>query len=153
MRRIVTAISAVAFVAVIALSTASPASAATPADKPVVNILQLTVRDSGGVTPDSWRTNVTVPLGGNNFTPGGRVYVTFQDLTAGTAAINGEWTRAGAGSCGLECFNYGKLSYSRTLSFGYRTVCGHLLRAWAWDETKSPQAGYGWSSRDVRVSC
>ena len=153
MRRFVVAVSTIAFVAGILLSTAAPASASTPADKPVVTILQLTVYSSGGASPDTWHTSVTVPLGGHDFTPGGNVYVTYQDLTAGTPALNGEWVKAGAGSCGLECSNYGKLSYTRTLSFGYRAVCGHVLRAWAWDEVKSPQSGYGWSWRDVQVSC
>jgi len=111
------------------------------------------VHDGGGVSPDTWHTNVTVPVGGYNFTPGGNVYVTFQDITAGTAAITGEWTKAGTGLCGLECNNYGRISYSRTLSFDYRSVCDHWLRTWAWDQAKSPQSGYGWSYRDSQVAC
>ncbi|MGH9278379.1 MAG: hypothetical protein ACRD12_09795 [Acidimicrobiales bacterium] len=104
--------------------------------------------DSGGVSPDTWRTYVTVPVGGYNFTPGGNVYVTFQDLTAGAPAINGEWTLAGAGPCGPECNNYGKISYRRTLNYPYRSVCGHVLRTWAWDQGKS-----AWASRDTQVGC
>src|SRR5215210_6545467 len=84
------------------LALAGPAMAATPADKPVVTVGHLVVRDGGGVSPDTWYTSVTVPVGGYNFTPGGNVYVTFQDLTAGTAAITGEWITAGTGPCGLE---------------------------------------------------
>ena len=126
---------------------------AVPADKPVVTLAPPIVKSSGGVTPDSWRTYVTMAVGGNSFTPGGNVYVTFQDLTAGTSAINGEWIRAGTGPCGPECNNYGKISYKRTLNFAYGTVCGHVLRAWAWDQVKSPQAGYDWSYRDATVAC
>lgn len=143
---------AVAVAAVVSLSAAAPAWA-VPADKPVVTVAPPIVKSSGGVTPDSWRTYVTMSVGGNHFTPGGNVYVTFQDLTAGTAAINGEWTRAGSGPCGIECNNYGKISYKRTLSFAYGTVCGHVLRAWAWDQVKSPQATYDWSYRDATVAC
>ncbi len=132
---------------------AAPASAATPSDKPVVIVGQLSVRDGGGVSPDTWYTAVTVPVGGYNFTPGGNVYITFQDITAGTSAVSGEWTVAGSGPCGLECNNAGRISYSRTLTFGYRAVCGHWLRTWAWDQVKSPQTGYGWSYRDVQVAC
>ena len=135
------------------LGLAGRASATTPTDKPVVTVGRLAVRDGGGVSPDTWYTQVTVPVGGYNFTPGGNVYVTFQDLTAGTPAINGEWTQAGTGSCGLECNNYGKIAYTRTLTFGYRAICGHWLRTWAWDEVKSPQAGYGWSYRDTQITC
>jgi len=134
------------------LAVAEPAMAGT-ADRPVVTVARLAVRDGGGVSPDTWYTAVTVPVGGYNFTPGGSVYVTFQDLTAGTPALHGEWTTAGTGPCGLECNNYGKIRYTRTLTFPYRSVCGHWLRTWAWDAVKSPQAGYGWSSRDVQVAC
>jgi hypothetical protein len=66
------------------LSAAGPA-AATPADKRVVIIGALSAWNSGAVTPDSWRTYIAVPVGGYNFTPGGNVYVTFQDPTPGTA--------------------------------------------------------------------
>jgi hypothetical protein len=135
------------------LGLAVPASAATPSDKPVVTVGQLSTRDGGGVSPDTWYTAVTVPVGGYNFTPGGNVYVTFQDMTAGTSAVAGEWTVAGSGPCGLECNSAGRISYSRTLTFGYRAVCGHWLRTWAWDQVKSPQTGYGWSYRDVQVAC
>jgi len=135
------------------LALASPALAATPADKPVVTVGRLDVHDGGGTSPDTWYTKVTVPVGGSNFTPGGDVYVTFQDLTAGTPAVTGEWTRAGTGPCGFECNNYGRISYNRSLAFAYRSVCGHWLRTWAWDQLKSPQSGYGWSSRDVQVTC
>ena len=130
-----------------------PASAVTPSDKPVITVGRLSVRDGGGVSPDTWYTQVTVPVGGYNFTAGGNVYVTFQDITAGTPAVNGEWIVAGTGPCGPECNNYGKISYVRALTFGYRAVCGHWLRTWAWDQVKSPQSGYGWSSRDTQVSC
>lgn len=135
------------------LALAGPATAATPADKPVVTVGRLDVRDGGGVSPDTWYTAVTVPVGGYNFTPGGNVYITFQDLTAGTAALSGEWITAGTGPCGFECNNYGKISYIRTITFSYRSICGHWLRTWAWDQVKSPQSGYGWSSRDVQVAC
>lgn len=135
------------------IALAGPAVAATPADKPVVTVGRLDVRDGGGVSPDTWYTAVTVPVGGFNFTPGGNVYVTFQDLTAGTAAITGEWTKAGAGPCGFECNNAGRIAYTRTIPFSYRSVCGHWLRTWAWDQVKSPQSGYGWSWRDVQVAC
>ncbi len=149
MRKIVALI--VSTIGLIAL--AGPALAATPADKPVVTVGRLEVHDGGGVSPDTWHTNVTVPVGGYNFTAGGNVYVTFQDITAGTAAVTGEWIRAGTGPCGFECNNYSRISYSRTLSFPYRAVCGHWLRTWAWDQVKSPQNGYGWSTRDVLVTC
>jgi len=153
MRKIAVLVTSVAAFATFALATAGAASAATPSDKPVVTVGKLSVFSSGGVTPDSWRTNVTVPVAGYNFTPGGNVYVTFQDITAGTAALTGEWTTAGTGPCGLECNNYGKISYARTLDYPYRTVCGHWLRTWAWDQVKSPQSGYGWSYVDVQVAC
>jgi hypothetical protein len=97
------------------LSAAGPA-AATPADKRVVIIGALSAWNSGAVTPDSWRTYIAVPVGGYNFTPGGNVYVTFQDPTAGTATPSGEWTGAGSGPSGLECNNAGKISYTRTLN-------------------------------------
>ncbi len=152
MRRIRHTIAAIACIVVVGLATAGPALAA-PADKPVVTVGRLDVYDSGGVSPDTWRTYVKVPVAGYNFTPGGNVYVTFQDLSAGTPAISGEWIRSGTGPCGFECNTYGKISYSRTLNFEYLSVCGHWLRVWAWDQVKSPQAGYGWSSRDVQVAC
>jgi hypothetical protein len=138
---------------VMLLALAGPAAAGVPADRPVVTVGRLAVRDGGGVSPDTWYTSVTVPVGGYNFTPGGNVYVTFQDLTAGTAAVTGEWTTAGTGPCGFECNNAGKIAYTRSLTFAYRSVCGHWLRTWAWDQVKSPQAGYGWSYRDVQVTC
>jgi len=153
MRKVANAIAAMACICIIGLLSATAAGAATPTDKPVVTVGRLDVRDGGGVSPDTWYTAVTIPVAGYNFTPGGNVYVTFQDITAGTAAVTGEWTVAGTGPCGLECNNYGKISYGRTLDFGYRSVCGHWLRTWAWDQTKSPQAGYGWSYRDVQVAC
>jgi hypothetical protein len=153
MRTIARAIAATLFVATVGLAGAGPAPAATPSDKPVVSVGRLTVTDGGGMTPDSWRTYVTFPAGGYYFTPGGYVYVTFQDLTAGTAAINGEWLKAGTGPCGFECNNAGKIAYSRTISYSYRTVCGHWFRVLAWDDVKSPEAGYGWSYRDVQVTC
>ena len=131
---------------------ASPALAATPADKPVVTVGRLDVHDGGGASPDTWYRKVTVPVGGSNVTPGGDVYVTFQDLTAGTPAVAGEWIMAGTGPCGFECNNFGRISY-KSLTFAYRSVCGHWLRTWAWDQLKSPQSGYGWSSRDVQVTC
>jgi hypothetical protein len=152
MRRIRHTIATIACIVVVGLAAAGPALAA-PADKPVVTVRRLDVYDSGGVSPDTWRTYVKVPVAGYNFTPGGNVYVTFQDLSAGTPAISGEWIKAGTGPCGFECNNYGKISYSRTLNFEYLSVCGHWLRAWAWDQVKSPQTGYGWSSRDVQVAC
>jgi hypothetical protein len=153
MRKLTRATAAVAAALVIGLAAAGPAAAATPADKPAVTVGALTVSSSGGASPDTWHTNVTVPVSGYNFTPGGNVYVTFQDITAGTAALTGEWTVAGTGPCGLECNNAGKIGYTRTLSFPYRSVCGHWMRAWAWDQVKSPQTGYGWSYRDVQVAC
>ena len=45
-----------------------PASAITPSDKPVVTVGRLSVRDGGGVSPDTWYTQVTMPVGGYNFT-------------------------------------------------------------------------------------
>jgi hypothetical protein len=153
MRRIAVVVMSFVTAATLVVSAAGPAGATTPPDKPVVTVGALTVRSSGGVTPDSWRTYVTVPVGGYSFTPGGNVYVTFQDLTAGSAALSGEWTVAGTGPCGLECNNYGKIAYTRTLDYAYGTICGHVLRTWAWDQVKSPQAGYGWSYRDTTVSC
>jgi hypothetical protein len=150
MRR--TAIAAVASAVAIVLS-APAAAAATPADKPVVTVGPLRVEAGGGVSPDTWRHYVTIPVGGYNFTPGGWVYVTFQDITAGKPAISGEWIVAGSGPCGFECNNYGRISYSRTISFEYGSICGHVIRTWAWDHVKSPQTGYGWSYRDARVSC
>ena len=78
---------------------------------------------------------------------------TRQDLSAGTPAISGEWIKAGTGPCGPECNNYGRISYTRTLNYEYLAVCGHWLRVWTWDQVKSPQPGYGWSSRDVQVAC
>ena len=153
MRKFSAVVASVAAAATLVLFTATAASAA-PADKPVVTVGALSVSSSGGVTPDSWQTHVFVPVGGYNFTPGGNVYITFQDVTAGTPALsNGEWTTAGTGPCGLECNNAGKISYARTLDYPYRSVCGHVLRTWAWDQVKSPQAGYGWSYRDVTVAC
>jgi hypothetical protein len=152
MRRTFLAVAAMTCAITIGLATAGPAVAA-PADKPVVTVGRLDVYDSGGVSPDTWRTYVKVPVGGFNFTPGGNVYVTFQDISAGTPAVNGEWIKAGTGPCGFECNNYSKISYTRTLNFEYLTVCGHWLRVWAWDQTKSPRADYGWSSRDVQVAC
>ena len=83
-------------------SSPAPALAATPADKPVVTVGRLDVHDGGGASPDTWYTKVTVPVGGSNFTPGGDVYVRFQDLTAGTPAVAGEWITAGTGPCGFE---------------------------------------------------
>jgi hypothetical protein len=153
MRKIAAVVTGVVAAATFVLSTTAPAWATTPADKPVVTVGALTVFDSGGTSPDTWQTHVTVPVSGYNFTPGGSVYVTFQDLTAGTAALSGEWTQAGSGPCGLECNNAGRINYTRTLSYPYRSVCGHVLRTWAWDSVKSPQAGYGWSYRDVQVAC
>ncbi|HEX2119455.1 MAG TPA: hypothetical protein VHF91_09750 [Acidimicrobiales bacterium] len=153
MRRITGGIAALLFIAFLGLAAAGPASAATPSDKPVVTVGRLTVRDSGGVSPDTWRTYVTIPVGGYNFTPGAWVYVTFQNLSDGTPPVSGEWITAGTGPCGFECNNYGKINYTRTIGFEYRTVCGDWLRVLAWDHTKSPQPGYGWSYRDVLVSC
>ncbi len=153
MRRVARAVVGVVLCAVATLGLAGPAGAATPPDKPVVNVARLTVQDGGGVTPDSWRTYVTYPVSGFNFTPGGDVYVTFQDLTAGTSALTGEWVKAGTGPCGLECNNYGKIAYSRTISYAYRSVCNHWMRVLAWDAVKSPQTGYGWSYRDLQVTC
>ncbi|HEX6597242.1 MAG TPA: hypothetical protein VF045_09915 [Acidimicrobiales bacterium] len=151
MQRFARLLAPVAILGALLLATASPAMATH--DKPVVTVGRLSVWASGGVTPDSWRHYVTVPVGGYNFTPGGDVYVTFQNLSAGTPAIDGEWIKAGTGPCGLECNNYGRISYSRTLNYEYGSVCGDLLRTWAWDAAKSPAAGYGWSYRDARVSC
>ena len=153
MRTVARAIAGVVLLAVVGLGLAGPADAATPSDKPVVTVGRLTVESSGGVTPDSWRTYVTFPVGGYNFTPGGWVYVTFQNLSDGTPRLNGEWIKAGTGPCGLECSNYGRITYTRTLNWEYRTVCGDWVRVMAWDDVKSPQAGYGWSYRDVQVSC
>lgn len=153
MRKLTRLVVGLAATVVIGLAAAGPAAAATPSDKPVVTVGALTVFSSGGASPDTWHTDVTVPVGGYYFTPGGNVYVTFQDITAGTSALNGEWIVAGTGPCGLECNNAGKISYSRTLTFSYRAVCGHWLRTWAWDQVKSPQTGYGWSYRDVQVAC
>lgn len=153
MRRIGFAVTSAVAIATFVSVAAGAAFAATPSDKPVITVGTLDVWNSGAVTPDSWRTYITVPVGGYNFTPGGNVYITFQDLTAGTAAINGEWTKAGSGPCGPECNNFGKIAYTRTLNYAYRTVCGHWLRTWAWDQVKSPQAGYGWSYRDVQIAC
>ncbi len=153
MRRIASTLAAASVVVGFVLSTALPAAAA-PVDKPVVNIGTLEVSSSGGASYDTWRTYVTVPVTGNNFTPGGDVYVTFQDITAGTPALpNGEWIVSGSGPCGFECNNAGKIQYRRTLNYAYRTICGHYVRAWAWDAGKSPGAAYGWSYRDKLVTC
>jgi hypothetical protein len=153
MRRIFTTIAGLALTAGIVLSGASPASASTPTDKPVVTVGTPSVSSGGGVSPDTWYTSMSFRVGGYNFTAGGNVYVTFQDITAGTAALNGEWIVAGNGPCGFECNNYGKIAYSRSISYPYRSICGHTFRVWAWDQVKSPKAGYGWSYRDVGVSC
>jgi len=153
MRRVAATIAGIVCLAIAGLGLAGPASAATPSDKPVVTVGRLTVKDGGGVTPDSWRTYVTFPVSGYNFTPGGNVYVTFQNLTAGTDPVSGEWIKAGTGPCGLECNNYGKIAYTRTISYEFGSVCGDWMRVLAWDQTKSPQAGYGWSYRDVQVVC
>ncbi len=53
------------------LAFAAPAGATTPTDKPVVTIGIPTVHDGGGVSPDTWHTNVTVPVGGFNVHPAG----------------------------------------------------------------------------------
>jgi hypothetical protein len=153
MRKLLKAVAGLAIIAIIGLSGAGPAAAATPSDKPVVTVGRLSVWDSGGVSPDTWRTYVTFPVGGFNFTPGGYVYVTFQNLSRGTEPLNGEWIKAGTGPCGLECNNYGRIGYSRTLNWEYLTVCDEWIRVLAWDQVKSPQAGYGWSYRDVQVTC
>ena len=153
MRKIAAIVSIAAAAASFALSAAPAASAATPTDKPVVSVGPLAIFSSGAVTPDSWRTYVSVPVSGTNFTSSGNVYITFQDLTSGAAALSGEWTVAGSGPCGLECNNSGKIAYSRTLSYPYLSVCGHVLRTWAWDQVKSPMSGYGWSYRDATVAC
>ena len=153
MRKIATAIAAMACLCTMGLLSATVAAAATPADKPVVTIGRIDVRDGGGASPDTWYTAVTVPVAGYNFTPGGWVYVTLQDLTAGTPALNGDWITAGTGPCGPECNNAGRIAYSRNLTFGYHTACGHVIRAWAWDDVKSPRTGYGWSYRDAQVTC
>lgn len=154
MRKLVHLIAAFGFIAGVLLSTAIPASAATPADKPVVTVGTPQVWASGGVTPDSWRQYVRVPVGGFNFTPGGNVYITFQDITAGSPALpNGEWTVAGSGPCGPECNNFGRIAYARTLNYAYGSICGHTIRVWAWDQVKSPRADYGWSFRDTQVAC
>jgi len=152
MRRIAQTVAVTACIVILGLVTAGPALA-VPADKPVVTIGQVDVYDSGGASPDTWRTYVKVPVGGFNFTAGGDVYVTFQDVSAGTPAISGEWIKAGTGPCGPECNNYGRINYTRTLNYEYLAVCGHWLRVWAWDQVKSPRPGYGWSSRDVQVAC
>jgi len=158
MRRLATVVAGIATLvatATVVLGTAlaGPASAATPADKPVVTVGPLVAHSSGGVSPDTWHDTVVVPVAGYNFTPGGRVYVTLQDLTAGTAALNGDWITAGTGPCGQECNNAGRISYNRNLTFDYHTACGHVIRAWAWDDVKSPRTGYGWSYRDAQVTC
>lgn len=153
MRRITSLIAALLLAGALGVAIAGPTAAASPPDKPVVTVGRLTVWDGGGVSPDTWRTYVSVPVGGFNFTPGGNVYVTFQNLSAGTAPIGGEWIKAGTGPCGWECNNYGRISYTRTVSYEYRSVCGDWLRVLAWDQDKSPRAGYGWSYRDVQVTC
>ena len=153
MHRTIRAVAALLLTATIGLANAGAAAAVTPSDKPVVTMGRLTVKDGGGVTPDSWRTYVTFPAGGYNFTPGGAVYVTFQDISAGTSPVSGEWITAGTGPCGFECNNAGKIAYTRTIGYPHRSICGHWFRVLAWDNVKSPQAGYGWSYRDVQVTC
>ncbi len=148
MRRIATGAMSIVLAAVFAMSAAAGPAAAAATVAPVVTVGPLDVYDSGGVSPDTWRTYVTVPVGGYYFTPGGNVYVTFQDLTAGSAAINGEWIRAGTGPCGLECNNYGRISYTRTLNYPYLSICDHVVRTWAYDQGKGL-----WAYKDVRVSC
>lgn len=144
MRKILSLVAA-AVVGGLIVSTA-PSAAAAPAPTPVVGIGTLTVFSSGGTSYDTWRTYVTVPVSGFNFTPGASVYITFQDVTAGTPALpNGEWTVAGTGPCGPECNNAGKISYTRTLNYPYRSICGHYLRAWAWEGA--------WYYRDKLVTC
>lgn len=151
MRRSSVLLATLAAAAGLLVSAASPAMATH--DRPVVTVGPLAVRASGGATPDSWRHYVTIPVGGYSFTPGGDVYLTFQNLSDGTPAVNGEWITAGTGPCGLECNNAGRISSTRTLNYEYGSVCGDVIRAWAWDAVKSPRTGYGWSYRDVRVSC
>jgi hypothetical protein len=153
MRKLATILATLGVLGGFVLGTAVPATAATSGEKPVVSIGELEIWASGAVTPDSWRHYVKVPLFGSRFTPGGAVYITFQDITAGTPALsNGQWITAGNGFCGVECNNYGKFSYSRTLNYPYGSICGHYIRAWAWDDVKSP-AGHGWSYADKRVVC
>lgn len=153
MRKLIVALLTLIATAMLALATAPAAMAATPSDKPVVTIGALSVRSSGGVSPDTWHTDVTLPVGGFNYTPGGSVYVQVQNLTAGEQPRSGKWITAGTGPCGLECNNFGKISTTLAYSSGYQEVCNDTLRVWAWDATKSPQAGYGWSTRDVLVRC
>lgn len=153
MRKLAIAILTLFATAVLALLAAPVALAATPSDKPVVTVGALSVRSSGGVSPDTWHTDVTLPVGGFTFTPGGAVYVQVQNLTAGEQARTGRWITAGTGPCGPECNNFGKINTSMSYTSGYQAVCNDTLRVWAWDDRKSPQAGYGWSFRDVLVRC
>jgi len=127
--------------------------AATPADKPVVTVGRLDVHDDGGASPDTWYTKVTVPVGGSNFTPGGDVYVRFQDLTAGTPAVAGEWITAGTGPCGFEGQQLRQdllqpVPHLR-LPLRLRPLATHM----GVGPAEEPQSGYGWSSSDVQVTC
>lgn len=111
------------------------------------------MRSSGGTSPDTWHTDVTLPVIGSGYTPGGSVYVQVQNITEGGPTVSGRWITAGTGPCGPECNNHGKISASLAYTDGYREVCSDTLRVWAWDAAKSPRAGYGWSFRDVLVRC
>lgn len=153
MRKLAVAVLTMAATAVLGLSAAPSALAATPPDKPTVTIGALTVRSSGGTSPDTWHTDVTLPVSGLNYTPGGSVYVQVQDITDGGPPVSGKWITAGTGPCGLECNGFGKISTTLAYVDGYLEVCSDTLRVWAWDATKSPRAGYGWSYRDVLVRC
>lgn len=153
-RRPAKALAALALSVVPAAGLAQAAGAATaPADKPYVTIGAPSIRSGGGVSPDTWYTTVTLPVGGGRFTAGGDVFVEVQDSTAGTAPVGGHWIKAGSGVCGLECNNYGRISTSVSITEDYHQPCGHWMTVWAWDAVKSPQAGYGWSYAQVQVSC
>ena len=143
---------AVAAGAIVGLAGQAGASTA-PADKPVVTVTSTKYRSGGGVSPDSWYTTFDLGVGGFNFTAGGDVYVDVQDITAGGATQSAKWIKAGTGPCGFECNNYGRISTAVTFTGPYRSMCGHTLRVWAWDNVKSPKAGYGWSVRDITANC
>jgi hypothetical protein len=133
------------------LSAAGPATA-TPADKSVVIIGALRAWNSGAVTPDSWRTYIAVPVGGYNFTPGGNVYVTFQDPTPGTATpqrrVDGGRQRPLRPRVQQRRQDQLHPHAQLAVRDGVRARAVHVGLG-----PQSPQEGYGWSYRDTTIAC
>jgi hypothetical protein len=150
MKKISTLAASLAALATIGLGTAGAASAATPADKPVISSATATLAQ-GDLGPYLYAT-----VRGHKFTPGGKVYTKFQDLTTdpnftrpfGTGTVVAGNRRPVNGEGG----NYGLISFTRLIARG-AGHCNHWLRVWAWDFAKSPRAGYGWSTRTFYVAC